>query len=163
MLITLIYASEGLVEGDKDGHQQELIKIGRKAHANNSPVQVTGFLFYFDSRFVQILEGSFESVTSLFSKILYDPRHKNVRILWVSEINQRAFEDWSMEASMNFSASNYTKIAIKMRFLKKFVEDKSETGNMLKDLLISVAQELQEREDFPSPASAKIHGASQSI
>jgi hypothetical protein len=53
-------------------------------------------LVYNEGCFIQVLEGPVEAVTQTFHQIQQDPRHSQCIILLRQEINERAFEGWSM-------------------------------------------------------------------
>ncbi len=57
---------------------------------------VTGILCYTKDVFVQILEGGRDEVSSLFTSIVRDDRHRDVTILAFEEIGQRMFSNWTM-------------------------------------------------------------------
>ncbi len=149
MISTLIYSSTSCLVGDAFQFDREMEKIRHVAAQRNEEHGITGFLFYFDNRFVQILEGEFEAVTHIYSRIRHDERHKGARIIWFSEIEGRDFSKWSMECSMNFIERNHSELSVKLKFINRFISDTSQQPIMLRDLLVSVALEMQRRQDFP--------------
>lgn len=151
MISTLIYSSTSCIAPVASVFDQEMEKIRSVAMPRNKMLDITGFLFYFDQRFVQILEGEFEAVTASYSSIRRDPRHENVRIIWFSEIEQRDFKEWSLDCSMNFIEKNHAELSVKLKFINRFISDTAQQPIMLRDLLVSVAHEMQRRKDFPKP------------
>lgn len=91
-LSQLVYISKATEVLGKD----DLFKILAAAKANNSHQDITGSLLYDGGRFIQILEGEKESITSLFDKICADSRHTSVRLLYFEEASSRLFPNWSM-------------------------------------------------------------------
>ena len=90
----LIYRSHSLIpepEGD-----EELGRILRVSRANNVSRNVTGALMYYDNWFAQVLEGSEESVRSLFDRIKADARHDAVQVSDQGEVGGRVFARWAM-------------------------------------------------------------------
>ena len=88
----LAYISKATKIFDSNG----LFKILEAAKNNNSHQDITGSLLYDGGRFIQILEGEKDTITSLYDKISKDPRHSNVKILYLEEASIRLFPTWSM-------------------------------------------------------------------
>jgi|TARA_B110000238_G_C15944966_1_gene360639 hypothetical protein len=88
----LVYISKATKIFDSNG----LFKILEAAKNNNSHQDITGSLLYDGGRFIQILEGEKDTITSLYDKISKDPRHSNVKILYLEEASIRLFPTWSM-------------------------------------------------------------------
>ena len=62
----------------------------------NSSHAITGMLLYGDGIFLQALEGEDELVSSLYSKIEKDERHRDVKLLHRNTIQERQYSEWSM-------------------------------------------------------------------
>jgi hypothetical protein len=88
----LIYRSEAVGEME-DNALKAILGSSRKY---NKEVNVTGMLLYFDSKFLQLLEGEEFAVRSIFRKICEDGRHCNIVVLKDGEIPQPLFPGWSM-------------------------------------------------------------------
>jgi hypothetical protein len=88
----LVYISKATKIFDSNS----LFKILEAAKNNNSHQDITGSLLYDGGRFIQILEGEKDTITSLYEKISKDPRHSNVKILYLEEASIRLFPNWSM-------------------------------------------------------------------
>jgi len=56
----------------------------------------TGLLMFNRNFFLQCLEGGREAVTAMFCKIATDPRHGNVTLISVHQIDARQFPDFTM-------------------------------------------------------------------
>ncbi|MDD1780095.1 BLUF domain-containing protein [Enterovibrio sp. ZSDZ35] len=91
-MIRLIYASSATIEFS----ESKLMKVLGQARANNENENVSGLLLYAKGNFFQVLEGETQTVDALFSKIEQDERHTSVVVIDRSEIEARAFADWSM-------------------------------------------------------------------
>ena len=88
----LVYLSQATRKMSSD----ELNAILKIAQDNNKKIDVTGSLFYNGGWFLQVLEGSPDTLSTLYKKIEKDPRHKNSRILYNETANFRLFSRWSM-------------------------------------------------------------------
>jgi len=91
-LISLVYVSFESHPMSDD----ELKEILTKAREVNRSKGVTGMLLYRDGFFIQVLEGEETTVQPLYEKIAKDPRHKNVLTVYINQIKQRTFSNWSM-------------------------------------------------------------------
>lgn len=92
MVYQLVYGSTATVEFD----EPTLLELLQGARKNNDSLGVTGMLLYAEGAFLQVLEGEREAVEALFGKIEGDARHTGTRVLLKAEVEERAFEDWSM-------------------------------------------------------------------
>ena len=72
---------------------QDLLKGIRK---KNKEKGVTGLLLYNDGSFIQVIEGSEDTIKHLFEVITKDGRHNNIVKLLEEPIENRAFPDWYM-------------------------------------------------------------------
>ena len=91
-LIHIVYVSfsnEELSEKDLETLLQEI-------RSKNEQQQVTGLLLYNDGSFIQVIEGSQQTIRDLFNRIRGDERHTNVVKLLEEPIKTRALSDWSM-------------------------------------------------------------------
>ncbi|GID32952.1 BLUF domain-containing protein [Paractinoplanes brasiliensis] len=66
------------------------------ARSNNERNCLTGVLLFNRKFFLQCLEGGREEVTATFGRIAADPRHGNVALVSVHDIDVRDFPDWTM-------------------------------------------------------------------
>lgn len=92
MLSQLVYIS---VRG-ADCTDAEIHKILESSIRNNGKINITGVLLYSDTKFLQCLEGEYDLIISLYDKIKEDKRHKNVVMLGLGTIKERAFPSWQM-------------------------------------------------------------------
>ncbi len=88
----LIYCSQAVKEFTSD----ELIALLERARRNNERLGLTGMLLYSNQSFMQVLEGDAKHVDRVYTSIVQDPRHTNLRLLMDDEISVRMFPDWTM-------------------------------------------------------------------
>lgn len=70
--------------------------IALPAMRRNSELDVTGTLWFDTSRFVQVLEGPTDVVTSLMASIERDSRHRDVEVIWEEDVAERMFARFGM-------------------------------------------------------------------
>jgi hypothetical protein len=91
-LMSLIYASRSTEEF----HEHEIPDLLQQIRIANAKQGFTGMLLYIGGSFLQVLEGQPEMVDAVFSKILGDTRHTQIRLIASESIPERAFEGWTM-------------------------------------------------------------------
>jgi hypothetical protein len=74
----------------------EIVALLTKSRANNERHGITGALLYHRDRFIQIVEGDDAVVSSRFTTIAADPRHRNVQKMREKRIVERQFPHWTM-------------------------------------------------------------------
>lgn len=92
MAFQLVYVSRAAMDMDVDS----LDEILSTARRNNGTQNVTGMLLHHEGSFIQVLEGQKDTVEKLFRKISEDPRHKDAHVVLRTEVEERAFDRWSM-------------------------------------------------------------------
>jgi hypothetical protein len=95
-LFSLAYFSRNAIEGTASQMQADIARILASARRNNARHGVTGALLFSDGCFAQVLEGRREDVEAVFETIQCDPRHSDVTIMHLHEIDERSFGQWSM-------------------------------------------------------------------
>jgi hypothetical protein len=90
-LSQLIYFSELRDLGEAGA--ERILEQSRKNHED---AKVTGVLLFDRNYFLQCLEGSREDVTATFLRIAADPRHANITLISVHDVEERDFSDWTM-------------------------------------------------------------------
>ncbi len=63
---------------------------------NNTLNGISGVLMYHDQLFFQVLEGERTLVKNCYRRILRDPRHSSISLMWEGEAETRAFASWAM-------------------------------------------------------------------
>ena len=101
MLVRLLYASRAAA-----AVTQEIIEsILRSSREHNPALGVTGVLCHGGDVYMQVLEGERAAVNELYNKIVRDPRHKEVMLLYYVEVSERHFAGWTM-GQVNLSKVN---------------------------------------------------------
>lgn len=88
----LVYTSHATRPFSED----ELIALLRECRDFNRAHGITGMLLYIQGKFIQVLEGPQQEVTSLFDLIARDSRHQRVTVVLEGDSEHRHFKDWSM-------------------------------------------------------------------
>lgn len=88
---------------------ENLGDITAKAQVRNSELAITGVLFYHNKRFLQVLEGSKNSLDKVMRVIRADKRHTNLNVLVDEPIPSRTFSDWTLDS---FNLSNASTIEL---------------------------------------------------
>ena len=86
---------------------EEINLLLKQAREFNKENNISGVLFYIDSDFLQVIEGSKEVLITLFDKIKKDVRHKGILCVFSGDITEKQFPDWSM----GFCNSDYKKLS----------------------------------------------------
>lgn len=94
-LFRIVYCSRKVAHED-DISLHQILATSRR---NNAACGVTGALLYSRGLFVQILEGSFDAVQSVFERIQVDLRHDDVVVIATESVTERLFAEWSMAAA----------------------------------------------------------------
>lgn len=87
----------------------ELDHILRVSRLNNLEHGITGALLYTDGWFAQVIEGPQSAVELVFEWIVLDHRHTDIRVLYLKEIDERSFGQWSMAFAGSVAAADLTK------------------------------------------------------
>ncbi|WP_295528197.1 BLUF domain-containing protein [uncultured Pseudacidovorax sp.] len=91
MIYRLIYASRA-----RAFRSDDVAGILRQSRDNNAAASITGALCLLDGVYMQYLEGPQAAVERLYSIILADDRHQQVKLLDRGPAPARVFADWSM-------------------------------------------------------------------
>lgn len=89
----LAYCSASTEPEMSDEMITDILETSRALNKKN---EVTGLLMYRKLSFMQIFEGESEAVDDTILRILKDPRHKWITILYNKDIDERSFPDWTM-------------------------------------------------------------------
>lgn len=98
-LVRMAYASTATFKpfdtnGGIDGHVAQILETARR---ENKKYNLVGALYYGNGYFFQCLEGTQSEIDRLYSKLLRDPRHKDLKILSTSAIDRIGFTSWEMK------------------------------------------------------------------
>ena len=91
MLKTICYISDSRINKSIT----DFNNLIEKAKINNAKNNITGILVYRNNNFLQVFEGSPETVDTIFDKIRMDQRHQNIFKIIDTSIDQRIFEDYN--------------------------------------------------------------------
>ncbi len=106
MLFQLAYVSFSALSLD----ETTLSDILEVSQLNNARDEITGILMYHDELFFQVLEGEQSPVEDCYYKrILNDPRHGGLSLIWYGLAERRVFSDWAMGYVGPHEIGRYTK------------------------------------------------------
>lgn len=149
MVMSLIYSSHCRLPDDAHQFEDGMESIRTVAAAQNDRFEISGFMFYFDRKFVQIIEGDFDDVANLYKCIRRDSRHDRCRVVDFCEIPQRCFTPGMLAQSIAFIRDNAAELQVRMRFLNRFIGESGRDTVKIRDLLLTIASELQKKGHFP--------------
>ena len=92
MLVRCVYASRAAA-ALSPAMVEDILERSR---VNNPAHGITGILCYSGDVFIQVLEGGRDEVCDLYTAIIRDGRHSQVRLLSFEEIRERRFCNWTM-------------------------------------------------------------------
>jgi hypothetical protein len=91
-MIRLLYCSQAKSDFSEDVLEEILLK----SRKNNRTANITGVLVHGGGLFMQVLEGPEQVVLRTYMKILDDKRHTDSRIIHITPVKERLFENWTM-------------------------------------------------------------------
>lgn len=106
----LVYISDA-AEDISYSDIQDILAVSRR---HNLQHQITGLLIYRDGFFLQLLEGEEKKIAELVSKIRFDSRNSNLRVIIETASEQRLFPDWAMAFCDGDISSKNTKYLIEL-------------------------------------------------
>ena len=78
--------------------REDLMNIINEAVRFNAEHHIFGVLYYGNGYFFQCLEGEREAVENVYyDRILKDPRHQNLKILTLDDLEEIKFSTWNMK------------------------------------------------------------------
>jgi hypothetical protein len=114
----LIYRSRSVSSGPV--RRQDLSDILAESRANNGIEGISGVLLATGGRYIQVLEGSPESVELIYGRIQTDRRHSDVVLVHDGLIERRAFGDWTMA---NLDQDETDQVALRLKRFLISVDD----------------------------------------
>lgn len=138
MLFEIIYHSQASVSTD----DIEIGKILETAREFNKEHNITGCLLYHNRQFLQILEGDFQILNELYTKIKEDKRHKNVVTLHMQEMQNRLFDHWTM-AYQRFESAEILENHIGIRGLDLLLSEGTQNG-IPKEIFATMSKHILE-------------------
>ena len=92
----IVYTSElSKPDVDIDTALKDIVEI---AKVKNTEANITGLLFYHNSRFLQFIEGSKDELEKLMLRISADSRHTNIVRIVDEPVYVRSFSGWAMDS-----------------------------------------------------------------
>ncbi len=91
-MFSIVYRSIALPHFNRN----EIKQMVKKAVAFNKKEDITGCLLHYNGKFVQLIEGEKELVTSLYGRIKEDHSHKDIILLNSEPSLFRMFKEWNM-------------------------------------------------------------------
>ena len=77
---------------------------------------MTGILLASRSHFLQVLEGNFEDVNSVFRRIVRDTRHEELSIIAFTVVDARLFGGWGMRGIGAFDFNRDIELELKRKY-----------------------------------------------
>lgn len=96
IVIRAVYMSRPSKAAFQPNFGKTVDAISRQSHANNKRLGLTGALIVHEDWFIQVLEGEREKLTPIFTKIMCDKRHDDMRVFEITTVPERMFKDWAM-------------------------------------------------------------------
>ena len=94
MIVELLYCSVSVAPQITDVDLEHILASARRRNLEEG---ITGMLLYYRGGFVQILEGSKESVENIYEKFIGpDLKHTALNKVHQNTISHRSFGEWSM-------------------------------------------------------------------
>ncbi|MEM9337772.1 MAG: BLUF domain-containing protein [Bacteroidota bacterium] len=128
-LVGIVYISREVENFDDD----DLNELITQAMRNNKELNITGFVAYRKSYFLQYIEGSEGIVKGLMNTIATDPRHE-VLLTSTLEIEKRKFPKWDMFWSKNQLSVEIVLLDYLKTLDPKQIEEEKYTDNILRML-----------------------------
>ncbi|WP_158557187.1 BLUF domain-containing protein [Mucilaginibacter conchicola] len=125
-------------------HENQLLDILHSSRIHNAAVKISGVLLYAEGTFIQLLEGGDAIINTLYTRILADPRHKDIITLINETISEKSFEEWLM----GFAITDITKTEKLAGYLKSIDElnlhsKSTDAVSAIKDFIESNALDIQ--------------------
>nr|WP_321244682.1 BLUF domain-containing protein [uncultured Psychroserpens sp.] len=88
----IVYTSQASEQFSK----RNLLDLLHESRAFNTIDNISGVLMHRNGYFLQVIEGESEVVDNLFTRVLGDERHKEVKIILDSSVDSCLFLSWAM-------------------------------------------------------------------
>ncbi len=122
----VVYVSR-MVDMSDEQLKREAAEIANAARLNAAHAR-TGLLLAHEGFFIQALEGSYDALAAVMDEIAADPRHRDIKIVGVEPIAERAFGRWSMRGSASKSNSGFDPYAMTLADLMGLLRVAAVTG-----------------------------------
>lgn len=92
MIYQLTYCSKAVPHiSPKD--MADILEVAIK---NNKENDLTGCLVFIENTFIQILEGEKQKVEDLYKNLMFDDRHREIKLISQGTTQKRFFSEWGM-------------------------------------------------------------------
>lgn len=92
VLRRIVYTSQASEQFSK----RNLLDLLHEARAFNAIDNISGVLMHRNGYFLQVIEGESEVVEELFTRLLRDPRHKEIKKILDAPVASCLFSSWAM-------------------------------------------------------------------
>lgn len=92
-LVELIYFSSSIANLT----QADFEFLLKGAQEKNQQQNISGVIYYSNGFFLQLIEGPRQNINRLFQSICHDARHFDISLVSFRTIEQKHFEQWSMQ------------------------------------------------------------------
>ncbi|GAB5399160.1 MAG: hypothetical protein Aureis2KO_07450 [Aureisphaera sp.] len=105
---TIVYVSRAV----STISENDLQTLFKSTELNNSDLEITGILLYSEQTFLQVLEGEYPIISSLYETIAEDPRHEHLVKLVDTEKGNRIFEKYKTGFSIITEKDDITNLKL---------------------------------------------------
>lgn len=104
VMLRLIYVSRAF-EGIQASDMEAILASAQKKNKENG---ITGMLVFNRSFFLQVIEGPRPVINDLLKSLISDTRHFHLVVISCEEIDERKWENWSMDYVIPSAANQNT-------------------------------------------------------
>ncbi|MBX2828476.1 MAG: BLUF domain-containing protein [Flavobacteriaceae bacterium] len=105
---SIVYVSRAV----KEISQEDLETLFNSTELNNQDLEITGILLYSDQTFLQVLEGEYPIIKSLYETIVEDSRHEHIVKLVDTAKGNRIFEKYKTGFSIITEKEDMTNLKL---------------------------------------------------
>ncbi len=105
---TIVYVSRAV----KDISREDLDALFKSTTLNNEDLEITGILMYNEQTFLQVLEGEYAIINSLFETIKTDSRHNSIFKLVDTTKGSRIFSQYKTGFSIITEKEDITNLKL---------------------------------------------------
>lgn len=146
-LVQMVYISRANIPSAANGAEvgPEVSRILRKSRINNRAKNIVGALYFGNGYFFQCLEGEENTLMALYETLKKDPRHTDLRIISMTPISTRSFDEWEMKYLPAEQDVNKLLRSFGMSAFEPYRFDEAMTAKMLNLLLTGSNLDLADK------------------